>query len=621
MKIHLFILVSVFGLLKGYGQGHYIYDPLNRVVQIDNGNCSGIKYTYDPNGNRKSEYPYSISTKDSVLDETCPHANDGSLILIGSGDFSYKWSSGQTTSTIKNLPPGNYSVIIKDNPTGATCSKSFTILSQFVDSFAMQTHDDFCAANNTASAKVSVIIPDIRASYTYHWSNSNDTVFTSIDSIGNIPGGKYSVAIRNTYTGCIKVLNFVIAGSIDIKDSVKNESCPHANDGQIILSSPDSSSYTYLWSNGQTGAHISNLVPGNYSVVIQSAIDSSQSCKRSYTILPQFVDSFTVQAHNISCYGYSNGYANAIPIIKDARSNYSYRWSSLSDTAYLSSDSVSNLNEGNYSVKIRNSYTGCIIALPFAITQPTPSISSIQKTDNACFGADKGSATVLMNGTASQYTYKWTSTQLLQAQSTQKIDSLASGTYYITTIQDFGNKCNMSDTVTISGPTQSDLIGIDIDSVSALNTTDGTATAQVLGDSSNYMYQWYSVATNTYLNQRSAAVTGLSAGDYVLTIISLTSDSCKSSEAFTISAKNPGIQYTLLPNPTNGFVYVTVYTEGVNDIVYTVINSGGQVLFSSSVTVSNGQTIPINLSSYSDGPYFIRLVANNQKTTLKVIKQ
>ncbi|HVT63142.1 MAG TPA: hypothetical protein VHD33_06640 [Legionellaceae bacterium] len=98
---------------------NYIYDNTNRLIQIDSGNCSGIKFTYDANGNRTGRFAYNIISNAGVTNETCPHAKDGSITLTTSGNVSFLWSNGDTTPVIKNLAPDNYSVVITDKTSGA----------------------------------------------------------------------------------------------------------------------------------------------------------------------------------------------------------------------------------------------------------------------------------------------------------------------------------------------------------------------------------------------------------------------------------------------------------------------------------------------------------------------
>ncbi len=619
MKRFSFIILFILFFSKSYSQyDQYIYDNYNRLTQIDNGDCSGIKYTYDANGNRKSIYQYDIITKDSVTNETCPHSNDGSITLTSSSYFSYKWNNGLTSPTINNLSPGNYSVLIIDTASKATCSKTFTVKSQFVDSFILKTHDDFCTANSVTSSKVSVVVPDVRAKYVYHWSTSNDTAFTTTDSISNIAPGKYTVAIRNTYTGCIKTFNFLIAGSVIVSPVVHNESCPHSNNGSIALMPSDSSLYSYRWNTGQTTSHLASLSPGNYSVTIKSTIDSTASCKQSYTIQPQFVDSFAVQSQNITCFEYGNGLAHVNIIIPDTRASYSYHWSNINDTSFTPKDSITNLSPGSYSVRVRNSFTGCYNSLPFTITQPTAIINGIDKTDNTCYGIDKGNALVKVQKDASNYSYAWTGTNLTQTFTTQKIDSLPNGTYVVTVTENFGNKCMLKDSVSISGPTADNLVGISTDYNATCFGAGVTLQANVLGNPNGYRYEWFNKTTNTPVDQTGSAITNIQPGNYLLTIIAFTSDSCKSVKAFTVNQLTP--DSILYPNPTTGMVNIAVCTQSSANISYTVSSAIGQKLETEMINSIGRQVIQIDLSKYPTGVYFITLMSDTQKMKLKVVK-
>ncbi len=53
-----------------------------------------------------------------IVDASSPSANDGSITVTpttGVGPFSFEWNTGDTTSSINNLAPGSYSVLIQDS--------------------------------------------------------------------------------------------------------------------------------------------------------------------------------------------------------------------------------------------------------------------------------------------------------------------------------------------------------------------------------------------------------------------------------------------------------------------------------------------------------------------------
>ncbi len=458
------IIVTLLSVEAIFCQQQFVYDHKNRLAEIDNGNCSGIKYSYDANGNRVSRIEYNISFNDSLKNETCPHSNDGSITLTANSNYTYAWSDGEKTPSVMNLGPGNYSVIVIDKQSGATCSKSFTIL-------------------------------------------------------------------------------------------------------------------------------------------------------------PQFIDSFSIQLQNTSCFGYADGSAKANIIIPDTRSTYTYNWNNSTDTSYTTVNSISNIGVGNYLVNIRNSFTGCIKSLPFSINQPLPIITDVNKLDNPCLGSKKGTATVYVIGDSSQYEYLWASSELVQSQTTQSIDSLSNGEYYVTVTQDYGNLCKMVDSVLITGSSVNNLIGIKTDSTTCFGSSDGTATAEVVGNSSQYSYSWFNSSTNTYLTQTSSIVIGLQPGNYTLTITDHSADSCKNSQQFLIQQANSNTEKLVYPNPTTGVVNILLCVGNNTAINYSVFTELGQQIERNSVEMNNSsQLLQIDLSKYSKGIYFVKLLVNTQQTTFRVIK-
>lgn len=60
---------------------------------------------------------------------SCPEATDGSItanVMGGNGRYNYAWNNGRTDSTIDQLSPGDYAVLVTDNK-GCTITESLTL--------------------------------------------------------------------------------------------------------------------------------------------------------------------------------------------------------------------------------------------------------------------------------------------------------------------------------------------------------------------------------------------------------------------------------------------------------------------------------------------------------------
>ena len=79
---------------------------------------------------------------------------------------------------------------------------------------------------------------------------------------------------------------------------------------------------------------------------------------------------------------------------------------------------------------------------------------------------------------------------------------------------------------------------------------------------------------------------------------------------------------TVYPNPTNGIVNLSYNLENDSTITLRVTNIQGQIVQENKIDKSNGsQTDSIDLSSVSNGMYFISITSANETYTAKVIKE
>ncbi len=169
--------------------------------------------------------------------------------------------------------------------------------------------------------------------------------------------------------------------------------------------------------------------------------------------------------------------------------------------------SVTNLPPGLYSYTT-TSNTGCTINGTFTIN-PGPPCCSVTATgiNPSCFNGSDGTATANPANGQAPYTYAWSN-----GQSTQTATGLAAGSYSVT-ITD-ANGCQSTASVTLNNPTQVTATTTPTN-VSCFGGTDGQITVNGAsgGTGSGYMY---SLNGGTF--QSSNTFTGLSAGNYVITV-------------------------------------------------------------------------------------------------------
>ncbi|MEM9985648.1 MAG: T9SS type A sorting domain-containing protein, partial [Bacteroidota bacterium] len=109
--------------------------------------------------------------------------------------------------------------------------------------------------------KIELSVNGLGAPFTYHWSHGDSVK----DPLGLL-SGNYQVTVANTLGDTVVADFFVPSSDIPLTYSIDPADCDSSN-GSIDLSvGGNLSSYSYLWSTGDTTQDISGLSPGGYSV-------------------------------------------------------------------------------------------------------------------------------------------------------------------------------------------------------------------------------------------------------------------------------------------------------------------------------------------------------------------
>ncbi len=129
----------------------------------------------------------------TIIHPLCWADSTGAISVTPSGGtspYQFTWSNGATTSSLTDLPAGNYSVTITDS-TG--CSKLLT--------YSIISPSPLQATSATASASCNVFSIDLTVTggtspYTYLWSTGEQT-----QDIAGVASGNYTVTITDA-NGC-----------------------------------------------------------------------------------------------------------------------------------------------------------------------------------------------------------------------------------------------------------------------------------------------------------------------------------------------------------------------------------------------------------------------------------
>jgi gliding motility-associated-like protein/uncharacterized repeat protein (TIGR01451 family) len=303
--------------------------------------------------------PSQLLATTSQVDVLCNGNSTGSVTVQATGGvpvYTYLWNTNGTSSSITNLPVGNYSVTVTD-ANNCTVSVSTTLTQPLAPiSATLNVVDNACF--NGSIGSIDATVTGGVGPYQYIWSNSQQT-----EDISGLLSGNFQLLITDANNCQLTVSAFLDQpDQITLGNSVVNNvSCFNGNDGAIdITPIGGTAPYTFLWNNNQTTEDISGLISGAYSVSILDANNCSNQFNFTITQPTQLVGTYTFIEP--LCFGYSDGQLTGIA--NGGVAPYSYSWSNGPLTA------VNNqIPTGNYTLLITDD-NGCQVQVNAFLEEP-----------------------------------------------------------------------------------------------------------------------------------------------------------------------------------------------------------------------------------------------------------
>lgn len=226
------------------------------VTVTDNNNCTSEIFV------EITEEPGAAVTILSINNSNCG-LNNGTAIVEGSNGtapYTFHWSDGQTGAIVNNLSPGSYVVTVID---ANNCEDSELVEIDEVPSTTLSVANITSSNCNLNNGTATVAASNGTPPYNYQWNTGQ-----AGPTISNLGGGLYMVTATDS-NGCSAATDIQIIVEPGATLSVVNiqpSGCAQNNGTATVEATGGSGNYTYLWSDGQTGATANNLAPGIYSV-------------------------------------------------------------------------------------------------------------------------------------------------------------------------------------------------------------------------------------------------------------------------------------------------------------------------------------------------------------------
>ncbi len=215
--------------------------------------------------------PLAISITGTVTNAGCFGAATGAIdisVIGGSGSYTYAWSNGAVTEDLSSVVAGTYSVTAID-ANGCIGSATFTITQPLAISLSTVYNNPGCYGANNGS--VSVIAVQGVAPYAYIW-NTNPAQTTA--SAQNLKGGVYDVTVTDA-NGCTASATQTLTqpDSIAVSATTTGAKCFNTASGQVVATVTGGQAPLIYELNGiaQPGNTFTNLMPGNYTILVSDA--------------------------------------------------------------------------------------------------------------------------------------------------------------------------------------------------------------------------------------------------------------------------------------------------------------------------------------------------------------
>ncbi|MFN8299670.1 MAG: choice-of-anchor L domain-containing protein [Chitinophagales bacterium] len=468
---------------------------------------------------------------------SCNGGNNGTItttVTGGTTAYSYNWGGGITTTNRTGLAAGTYNVTVTDSKScSATASATITQPAALALS---TTHTDVnCFAGNDGT--ITLTVTGGTTAYSYNWGGGVTTQNRS-----NLTAGSYTVTVTDA-NSCTAATTVAIAqpAQLTASSSAGNVSCNGGTNGTInITTNGGITPYTYTWSNGMSGAAVTGLSSGAYTVTVKDQHNCSVTVATTVNQPTSLV--LVTAVTNVSCNAGTNG---AIDLtVSGGTTGYTYNWG-----GGITTQDRTNLTAGSYTVTVTDG-NACNATISATITQPTAISASTTVANVNCFGGNNGAVNLTVSGGTTPYSFAWSNSA-----TTQNISSLAANTYTVTITDN--NSCTATASGIVTQPTQLTLTETHVNvGCNAANT--GSINLTVSGGTPAYTYNWSNSTTTQDLS-------AIAAGTYAVTV----TDFKACTAALSVTITQPAVLTASVASTTNVACY-----GGSNGAITTTVTGG-----------------------------------------------
>ncbi|WMN08030.1 gliding motility-associated C-terminal domain-containing protein [Marivirga arenosa] len=528
----------------------------------------------------------------SVTDQSyCVNPNGAITADVGgaTAGYTFYWFDGDvaspdlnnpdyTGSSISDLLAGDYTLVVEDNITSCTSTpQTFTVADLTTTPTIALASSTELTSCDSPNGSISITADGTTAGYNFRWFNGSSTA--AIDEIMPSPGatitgltaGTYTVLAENSTTGCFDIYEHTVLDNritpVPTVTVIDQSQCDPLN-GEIQANVGGATAdYNFYWFDGniaspnltspdRTGATISGLTAGEYTLVVEDDVTKCTSVSQVLTIqdlTPTISGTITLDAAQTSCdTSAPNG---ALSVVGSGGTSYTYEWftgADASGTSFTSGASITGLSAQTYTVLITDA-SGCSeevsFTVPSAIVYPEVDIDNVVP-NSVCDPAltspaisNNGEIEASIGGVTAGYTFYWFDGDVAAPDISAPdftgptYSNLPSGDYTVVVVED-ATSCPSNRLVVRvpdATPTLNGSITLNASQTSCdASAPNGELTAAGSGGIGTYSYEWYTGTDTSGAGFATTAnVSGLEAQTYTV-IITDQGSGCSEEVSFTV---------------------------------------------------------------------------------------
>ena len=370
-------------LTAGGGMPPYQYSIDGLIFQLSSffNNVPGGNYqtlVQDANNctasfNLTINIPPAIATAITSADVSCFGGSDGAATVTATGvnaPFTYNWSSGSATAVANNLSEGIYFVTVTDVN---NCDGFDTIVINQPAEISVNAvvNDVLCNGGNSGSINLNV--SGGTPNYIYSWLGGQTT-----PALNSLTAGNYSVTVTDNHN-CSATGSYTVSEppALLLSTSVNNALCYGENNGiASVTAAGGTPGYSYQWdaaANNQTTSSATNLVAGNYNVVVTDANNCTATA--SATIAEPPLLEVVIDHIHPQCSGDANGSVSASA--SGGSGGYQFSWNT---NPPINNADAAGLSAGDYTIVVMDA-NGCRDSATTTLVDPLPFSASILPED------------------------------------------------------------------------------------------------------------------------------------------------------------------------------------------------------------------------------------------------